>query len=108
MTIDDISSLAAQGETALVEFKRTTGQRNEVGKTVCAMLNGGGGVVLLGLLDDGQVIGQQVTAHTLADVAHELRRIDPPVFPTIETIPLDGPILASDSCFSRQSAPLYL
>lgn len=47
-------------------------------------------MVLFGVRDDGQVIGQQVTAHTLEEVTHELRRIDPPVFPTIETIELDA------------------
>ena len=90
MTIDDITALAAQGETAQIEFKRTTGQRTEAAKTVCAMLNSTGGVVLIGVRDDGEIIGQQVTAHTIEEVTHELRRIDPPVFPSIETIPLDA------------------
>ena len=89
MTIDDITALAAQGETAQIEFKRTTGQRTEAAKTVCAMLNSTGGVVLIGVRDDGEIIGQQVTAHTIEEVTHELRRIDPPVFPVIETIALN-------------------
>lgn len=89
MTIDDIKALAAQGETAQIEFKHSTGQRTETAKTVCAMLNNVGGIVLFGVRDDGEIIGQQVSAHTIEDVTHELRRIDPPVFPTIEAIPLD-------------------
>ena len=90
MTIDDITALTAQGETAAIEFKRTTGQRSEGAKSVCAMLNGTGGIVLYGVRDDGVIIGQQVTARTVEEVAHELRRIDPPVFPTIETITLNA------------------
>lgn len=90
MTINDISALAAQGETAHIEFKLTTGQRSEAAKTVCAMLNTAGGVVLFGVRDDGAIIGQQVNARTIEEVTHELRRIDPPVFPTISSIPIDA------------------
>ena len=54
------------------------------------MLNGAGGVVLFGVRDDGAIIGQQVTSRTVEAVTHEIRRIDPPVFPTIETVVLDA------------------
>ncbi len=90
MTIDEITALAAQSENTQIEFKRTTGQRTEAAKTVCAMLNSAGGVVLFGVRDDGKIIGQQVTARTIEEVSHELQRIDPPVFPLLETIELDA------------------
>ena len=39
----------------------------------------------------GEIVGQQVAASTLEDVANDLRRIEPPVFPDIETVALkDG------------------
>ncbi len=63
MTINEIMVLASQGETTTIEFKRTTGQRTEAAKTVCAMLNSAGGIVLIGVQDDGKIIGQQVNAH---------------------------------------------
>jgi predicted HTH transcriptional regulator len=49
-------------------------------------LNGLGGFVVFGVSDKGETIGQQVTAKTLEDIALELRRIEPPAFPEIETV----------------------
>jgi len=43
MTIDHIKALTTQGETAQIEFTRTTGQCTKAAKTVCAMLNSVGG-----------------------------------------------------------------
>ena len=82
--------LAAVGESAQVEFKRTTGQRTEATKTICAMLNGSGGIVLFGVTDQGVVQGQKISAKTIEDLVAEQRRIEPPAFPEIETIALDN------------------
>jgi len=90
MDLEDLKTLVAHGESERLEFKATTGQRMEGAKAVCAMLNGKGGHVLFGVTDQGGVRGQQVTAHTQEEVDRELRRIDPPVFPTIEVVPVQG------------------
>lgn len=50
------------------------------------MLNGLGGFVLFGVSDKGEITGQQVTAKTLEDITQELRKIEPPAFPDIETV----------------------
>ena len=86
----EIKELVSGGESERVEFKRSTGQRSEAAKAVCAMLNGLGGFVLFGVTDKGEIVGQQVAAKTLEDIAVELRRIEPPAFPEIETISLQG------------------
>lgn len=86
MRLEELQQLVKKGESEYVEFKKTTGQRTEATKTICALLNGLGGFVFFGVSDKGEIIGQQVTAKTLEDIAHELRRIEPPVFPKIETI----------------------
>lgn len=49
MTSDKVALLAAGGESETVEFKATTGQRNEAARTLSAMLNGRGGQVLFGV-----------------------------------------------------------
>jgi ATP-dependent DNA helicase RecG len=90
MTREDLERIVDQGETERVEFKRSTGQRTEAMKTVCAMLNGMGGYVLFGVGNDGTLVGQAATARTLEEIASELRRIEPPTFPDIFTIPIDG------------------
>ncbi|MHC9543045.1 MAG: helix-turn-helix domain-containing protein [Vulcanimicrobiota bacterium] len=72
-----------------MEFKKTTGQRTDGAKTVCAMLNGLGGFVVFGVTNSGEIKGQSITSGTLEDIAEEIRRIEPPAFPDIETVMLN-------------------
>jgi ATP-dependent DNA helicase RecG len=91
MNLQDLSTLVARGESEHVEFKSSTGSLADGIKTVCAMLNSPlPGDVFFGVTDRGEIRGQDVTARTLEDVANELRRIDPPSLPTIETVPLES------------------
>src|SRR5262245_794019 len=57
-------------------------------RTVCALLNGLGGFVLFGVTAAGKIVGQIVTTQTLEEVHNELRRIEPPAFPDVETVTL--------------------
>lgn len=90
MMREELARIVAGGESERVEFKRSTGQRTEAMKTVCALLNGMGGYVLFGVGNDGTMIGQASTARTLEEIANEIRRIEPPTFPDIITVPLYG------------------
>lgn len=90
-TLREIERVVAQGESAQVEFKVSTGQRSDGAKAACGMLNGNGGFVLFGVSDDGRILGQQVSTSTLEDVAREIHRIDPLPLLSPETVPLaDG------------------
>ena len=89
MNVHELKELVLGGESERVEFKRSTGQRTDAARTTCGMLNGLGGFVLFGVTDSGDMVGQQVSAKTLEDIAAELRRIEPPAFPDIETISLE-------------------
>lgn len=88
MTPEQIQAWAVQGESETLEFKRTTGERREAARTLCAMLNHRGGRVLFGVEQDGRIVGQQVGAQTIEDVVQEIREIDPPAFPTIDRVDL--------------------
>jgi len=86
MAPEQIRISVAQGESETLEFKRTTGERREAARTLCAMLNHRGGRLLFGVEQDGRVIGQQVGAQTIEDIVQEIREIDPPAFPTIDRV----------------------
>ncbi len=88
MTLEQITSWAAAGESETLEFKRTTGELREASRTLCAMLNHQGGRVIFGIEPDGRVVGQQISDHTIEEVVQETRLIDPPVLPSIARIPL--------------------
>ena len=89
MTLEYITSLIATGESETLEFKQTTGRRREATRTMCAMLNHQGGQVLFGVTPEGKVIGQDVSDSTIEDVSGEIQQLDPPVFPTIERVPVE-------------------
>lgn len=90
MLSDELAVLVSGGETDQVEFKRSTGQRTEAAKSVCAMLNTRGGFVLFGVTDGGAVKGQQVSTGTVTDVVRELARIKPRPLLTPEVVPVHG------------------
>jgi len=48
LNLKELKQLVKQGESDRLEFKKTTGQRTAAVKTVCAMLNGMGGLFYSG------------------------------------------------------------
>jgi len=58
MDLEDVPRLAGLGESGQRELKRSTGERKEVASSLCGMLNGRGGTVLIGVHDDGRTVGQ--------------------------------------------------
>ena len=87
----EIATMVAQGESETLEFKRSTAELETATRTICGMLNRRGGAVLIGVREDGTVIGQDVSDRTVEKVSEELNRIDPPNYPTIDRVALgDG------------------
>jgi ATP-dependent DNA helicase RecG len=88
ITLDDIKLLVAAGESETLEFKKSTGQRTEACRTLCAMANGKGGKVIFGIAPENHsVVGQTVSQKTLDDLAAEFRKFEPALIPTIERVP---------------------
>ncbi len=57
MTLQEVSRLAAQGEGRFLEFKRKVPRPERIAREVIAFANTKGGRVLLGVDDDGTVVG---------------------------------------------------
>ena len=57
MNIDHIRTLAATGESEMLEFKETTGKRREATMTACAFLNRHDGQVLFKLMTEEVPVG---------------------------------------------------
>ena len=87
MDIDQIIALIQQGESHHLEFKKSTTQLKPAFETICAFLNGEGGTVLLGVTNNGQVPGQDVSDTTRQEIAREISKIEPPVQLTISYVP---------------------
>lgn len=85
-----VSRLVFEGESEVLEFKKTTGARREAAKTICGMLNQNGGHVVFGVTPQGDVRGQRVGEGTLEKVSAEIQRIQPQVFPETRRVHVDS------------------
>ena len=78
MQIKQLKALVRQGESEVLEFKKTTGQLQAAMQTVTAFLNGEvGGTVLIGVTDKGEIIGQDASDNTRKEIAQEIRKLEP-------------------------------
>ena len=84
--LKQLSALLRQGEGPALEFKRSTGELKEGMQTLCAFLNGTGGMALFGVRPDGKAEGQIVTDQTLRDIAQSADRFEPPVHFSIHRV----------------------
>jgi len=87
MDIAQVTMLAERGESPTIEYKTSTAQLKAAFETVCAFLNRKGGVVLIGVKNNGEIIGQAVTDNTRQEIAREIKKIEPPVEVDIHYVP---------------------
>ncbi len=81
-----LAVLVKEGEGPALEFKRSTGELKEAMQTLCAFLNGSGGIVLFGVRAEGAVEGQEVSDQTLRDIAQAADRFEPPAHLSIHRV----------------------
>ena len=90
MQIKKLRALVKQGESEVLEFKKSTGQLQAAMQTICAFLNSdAGGTVLIGVADDGKIVGQDISDSTRKEIALELSKIEPHADVTIEYVALE-------------------
>ena len=82
----ELARLIKRGEGPTLEFKRSTGELKEGMQTLCAFLNGAGGLLLFGVRPDGTIEGQQVSDPTLRDIAQAASRCEPSIHPILKRI----------------------
>lgn len=77
MDISELKELVSAGESETVEFKKSTAQLRRAAETLCGMLNGNGGRVLIGITPEGRILGQAVSDKTIREVAELLHKFEP-------------------------------
>lgn len=77
MDIETLKTIIDQGESEKLEFKKSTAKLHGAFETITAFLNGMGGTVLIGLNDNGKIVGQEVSDSTKREIARELAKIEP-------------------------------
>ena len=89
MTKEQLEELVALGESEQVEFKETTGQREDACETLCAFLNADGGTVVFGVSRKGKLTGQLVSDSTRRDLFEVFTKFEPKPDISTDWIPVD-------------------
>ncbi|HUX79181.1 MAG TPA: ATP-binding protein [Alphaproteobacteria bacterium] len=89
MDLKQIQSLVTQNESHQLEFKKSTGLLRAVFETVCAFLNSDGGIVLIGVTNDGDIIGQELTDKIQQTISNEISKLEPPAKVIVNYVPLE-------------------
>ena len=79
MSAEEIKNLIAQGESETLEFKKSTAEIESAFKTVCAFLNGNGGIVVIGVNDSRKIVGLDVGDSMRKSIASHEVKIEPPI-----------------------------
>lgn len=87
MDVTELRHLIDQGEGPKTEFKANfPEQSHKLAKEMVAFANSGGGILLLGVQDDGSIIGVAEPSRAEERLANIARSCKPPLWPIIEKI----------------------
>jgi len=96
MSLENILSLIAQGEGLTIEFKESKSKLNkDIYESVCAFLNRAGGHLLLGVQDDGSIVGvdkdkiDEMKKDFLTTINNP-QRFNPPVYLSVDVFEIDN------------------
>lgn len=90
MDTQTIKQLISENESETIEFKTSTAQLKRAFETICAFLNGEGRQLIIGINDNGKVIGQTVTDKTQKEIANEFGKLEPTPVLEISYVPFNS------------------
>ena len=112
----ELVKLLKEGESERVEFKPSLSQTDKILECVSAFSNTDGGILVIGVRDNGDVIGVDIGKTTIESLANTIKQnTDPKVYPSIRIEELDAkhvvileveegkqkPVLASGRAYRR-------
>lgn len=77
LNFETLVALTKQGESSTLEFKKSTAQLKSATESLCAFLNTYGGIVLTGVLQNGEIIGQDISDATQQEIANQMQKFEP-------------------------------
>lgn len=79
------------GESDLVEFKKSTAELRNALEDICAFANHKGGILIFGIDQEGNVVGQDISNSTIEKVTTQiLNLISPKIYPLITKVKIEG------------------
>jgi len=91
MNFRGLKELIAKGESSTLEFKRKFTSFLKIAKEITSFSNSKGGILLLGVDDDGTIVGVRSEKSAVDSIAHVCEFfIEPSIDPEIEIISIRG------------------
>jgi predicted HTH transcriptional regulator len=91
MRLKEFKELIEKGESTTLEFKRKATTAQKFAKEISAMANTKGGVLLVGVDDDGTIVGVESEKYEVDIIVEACQFwINPPIEPNIEIFNLHG------------------
>ena len=98
MQLSELKKIVKMGESSTLEFKASMTQLNSAIETVCAFLNSKrGGTVLIGIKNNGDIIGADIADKTQIMIGNEISKIEPIPNIDVHYVPVGkGKVVAID------------
>ena len=109
MTRHQLDDLIEQGEHARLEFKRSISSAQRIARTLTAFANTSGGTLLVGVADDGRILGvgsEFKEVHKIEEATDRL--IEPALTVSYETLAPDGRTVLIITVPESDEKPHYL
>jgi len=104
----ELTKLIRKGESETLEFKPSLSQKDNICKALSAFSNSGGGTVLIGVSDNGRVVGIDIGRRTLEDLAGYVKEnTDPPMFPSIKQVEIGKKKIVAITVDESKEKPVF-
>ncbi|MGF7213980.1 putative HTH transcriptional regulator [Spirosoma lacussanchae] len=91
MTRTELDELIGQGESVRLEFKRSLSSAHRIARTLTAFANTAGGTLLIGVADDGRIVGVPSELREMRKIEEATDQfVEPPLEISYETLAPDG------------------
>jgi len=103
-----IKDIVKEGESQRVEFKRSLRLKNDIGKTISALANTDGGIILIGVSDEGEILGVDIGRKSVEDLANWVKEnTDPQIYPDIRVHQVKGKNIIEISVKESDEKPVF-
>lgn len=109
MTRNQLNDLIEQGEHTKLEFKRQLSSAHRIARTLAAFANTLGGTLLIGVTDDGRIVGVPSEFREVSKVEEATdRMIEPALTVSYETLSPDGRTVLAITVSESDEKPHYV
>lgn len=96
------------GESETMEFKPSSSQIKDIVETVSAFSNRKGGLIVIGVKDDGQLTGIDIGRKTIESLANKIKQnTDPKIYPSIFVEKISGMNIIIIQVEENKSKPVF-